>query len=252
MTSSIARSGLRIAVDAVGDDLQRVDVEAGVGLVENRQRRLQHRHLEDLVALLLAARESFVHRAVHQALVHVEPLHALADERHELHRVELLLAAVLAQRVQRRLEEVGVVHARNLDRVLKRHEHALARARLWIHRQQVLPFVANRAGRHLVSGWPASTRASVLLPEPFGPMIACTWPASIERLMPRRISRPPPRTCRFSTLRSGLANAALQRDAQQLLRLDREFHRQLPEHLPQKPLTIRLTASSVDMPRCRQ
>src|SRR3990172_1770590 len=85
------------------------------------------------------------------------------------------------------------------------------------------------------SGCPASTRASVLLPEPLGPMMACTSPRSIERSMPRRISRPPQRTCRRSTQRSGSANTALQRDAQQFLRLDGEFHRQLPEDLPAEP-----------------
>ena len=90
--------------------------------------RLEHRHLENLVALLLAAREPFVDGAVQQRLVHVEQLHPLADERQELHGVELLLAAVLADRVQRRLQEVGVVDAGNLDRILERHEHAFARA----------------------------------------------------------------------------------------------------------------------------
>src|SRR5580658_5566110 len=43
-------------VDAVGDDAQRVDVEAGVGLVHKREPGLEHRHLKDLAALLLAAR----------------------------------------------------------------------------------------------------------------------------------------------------------------------------------------------------
>ena len=47
-------------VHAVGDDAQRVDVEAGVGLVEDGELRIEHRHLEDLVALLLAAGEAFV------------------------------------------------------------------------------------------------------------------------------------------------------------------------------------------------
>src|SRR5689334_21018397 len=81
------------------------------------------------------------------------------------------------------------------------------------------------------SGWPDSTRANVLLPEPFGPMIACTCPASIDRSMPRRISRLPPRTCRPRTTRSGSANAALQADAQQFLRFDGELHREMPEHV---------------------
>src|SRR5205085_9615164 len=45
---------------AAGDDAERVDVEAAVRLVEHRNARLQHRHLQDLDALLLAAREPVV------------------------------------------------------------------------------------------------------------------------------------------------------------------------------------------------
>src|SRR5262245_21667926 len=45
-------------VDAVGNGLERVDVEPGIGLVEHAQPRLQQRHLQDLVALLLAAGEA--------------------------------------------------------------------------------------------------------------------------------------------------------------------------------------------------
>ena len=41
---------------AARDDTQRVDVETGIRLVEHGDERLQQRHLEDLVALLLAAR----------------------------------------------------------------------------------------------------------------------------------------------------------------------------------------------------
>ncbi len=43
------------AAHAFGNLLQRVDVEPGVGFVEDREAWLQHRHLEHLVALLLAA-----------------------------------------------------------------------------------------------------------------------------------------------------------------------------------------------------
>ena len=49
-----------------------------------------------------------------------------------------------------------------------------------------------------------------------------------------------------------LAHAPLQTHAQQLLRLDRELHRQLRNTSLQKPLTIMLTASSADRPRCLQ
>ena len=38
--------------------------------------------------------------------------------------------------------------------------------------------------------FPASTEASVLFPEPFGPMMACTSPAFTSRSMPFNISFP--------------------------------------------------------------
>ena len=56
--TSMARSGERSALTPSATILQRVDVEAGIGLVEHRERRLQQRHLQDLVALLLAAGEA--------------------------------------------------------------------------------------------------------------------------------------------------------------------------------------------------
>src|ERR1700728_988813 len=36
-------------------NLERVDIEAGVGFVQDRELRLEHSHLQDLVALFLAA-----------------------------------------------------------------------------------------------------------------------------------------------------------------------------------------------------
>ena len=55
-------------VDAIGHHAQRVDVEAGIGFVEDAERRLQHRHLQDLGALLLAAGEADIHRALQHVL----------------------------------------------------------------------------------------------------------------------------------------------------------------------------------------
>ena len=53
---------------------QRVDVEAGVGLVEHGDVGLEQRHLEHLVALLLAAGEALVQVALLEAVVHAEAL----------------------------------------------------------------------------------------------------------------------------------------------------------------------------------
>src|SRR2546422_11743075 len=71
-------------IDAVRDELECVDVEARIGFVEDRQLRLEHSHLKDLVALLLAAGEAFVDRTGEHARVNLEQRRLLAHQGHEL------------------------------------------------------------------------------------------------------------------------------------------------------------------------
>src|SRR3989337_1044363 len=90
---------------------------------------------------------------------------------------------------------------------------------------------------------PARTWASVLFPEPFGPMIAWTSPASTVMSIPRRISLSFTLACRFrisssaipssSSLRGPSPDRALevQADLDQLLRLHGELHRQVQKDL---------------------
>src|ERR1700704_1311228 len=121
------------------------------------------------------------------------------------------------------------------------------------------------------------TWLSVDLPEPFGPMMACTSPLFTVSESPWRISFSSTRTCRFLTSSSGItyfrfssaflvlrsaegasrrtcptiffpfssfetaavrppqdeasSNRTFQTDRNQLLRLNREFHRQLLQHV---------------------
>ena len=49
------------------------------------------------------------------------------------------------------------------------------------------------------AGLPTNTLLNVLLPEPFGPMIACTSPGFTVRLMPFNISLPLILACKFLT-----------------------------------------------------
>ena len=51
-------------IDAIGDHPQGVDVEAGIGFIENCESRLQQRHLENIHALFLAAGKTDVERAL--------------------------------------------------------------------------------------------------------------------------------------------------------------------------------------------
>ena len=95
---TIARSGARCRLTPSRDHAQRVDVEAAVGLVEDRQARLQHRHLKDLVALFLAAGKPDIDRALQQILADVELLQLGPHRAQELAGIELRLAAVAARR----------------------------------------------------------------------------------------------------------------------------------------------------------
>src|SRR5262245_59916324 len=113
------------------------------------------------------------------------------------------------------------------------------------------PSVTSKASR------PARTPAKVLLPEPFGPMMACTSLAFSVRSMPRSISLSSTRAWRLEILSisslaptevpsvglgsiskptdglpwgGSLPDTSLEAHPEQLLRFDRELHRQLAEH----------------------
>src|SRR3954454_10835472 len=111
------------------------------------------------------------------------------------------------------------------------------------------------------------TWLSVDLPEPFGPIMACTSPLFTTSESPWRISRSSTRTCRFLTSSNGiimfrfflvprkhrdrvstilfssldtpvaadrdesLSNRSFQRDRDQFLRFNRKLHRELLEHV---------------------
>ena len=130
-----AALGRAHGVDALGDDLQRVDVEAGVGLVEDAVFRLEHHHLEDLVALLFAAGEAFVHRAGGEFPVHLEVVHLRVEVLVVGDRVDFL--ALRQARLEGGADEVGVGDAGNFGRILESEEDAGARALVDAHAQQV-------------------------------------------------------------------------------------------------------------------
>src|SRR4029078_12899641 len=109
------------------------------------------RHLEDLVALLLAAREALVDRAAEERLIHLQQLHLRLHELHELDGVDVRFVAVLADGVQRRLEEVAVADAGDLDRVLEGEEDAFAGALLGIEVEQILAVELDGAAGDLVA-----------------------------------------------------------------------------------------------------
>ena len=92
----MARSGERRLLTPFATTRSASMSRPGVGLVEHRELRFEHGHLQDLVALFLAARKPFVDAAVQEALVHLHQLHLVADQREEIERVDFGLAALLA------------------------------------------------------------------------------------------------------------------------------------------------------------
>ena len=127
-------AGVADPVDALADHAQRVDVEAGVGLVEDRDLRLEQLQLHDLVPLLLAAGEALVDVALGERRVHAEALHGalqLAAPGAQLRRLAVDRGLGGAQ-------EVGHRDAGHLDRVLHGQEQAGAGPLVDGHRQHVL------------------------------------------------------------------------------------------------------------------
>ena len=131
MITSGARVRADERVDALRDDLERVDVETRVGLVEDRDARLQHRHLQDLDALLLPAGEPVVQVARRELARHLQVLHRGEEVRAELgdrHRVVLAAVTRLALRVDRAAQEARDRDARDRVRVLEGQEEPALRA----------------------------------------------------------------------------------------------------------------------------
>src|SRR5712691_3702411 len=115
-------------VDAVGDDFQCVDVEPRIGLVEHAKLGLKQRHLQDFVALLLAAGKADVDRPAQHLRLDSEPLRDLPYPLHELRGGKLRLAALLALGVDRGAQERHAGDAGDLQRILERQEQALGGA----------------------------------------------------------------------------------------------------------------------------
>ena len=125
-------------VHTISDDAHSVDVKTGVGLVEDAQLRVEHCHLEDLVALLLTTRETFVDRAARELGIELHDLALLAHEFHEVSSGQRLQALILALSVDGSLHEVDHRYAGDLHRVLEAKEKPLAGTVLRLHLQQVL------------------------------------------------------------------------------------------------------------------
>src|SRR5262245_14426805 len=135
-------------IDAVRDDLERVDVEAGIGLVEHAEPRLQQRHLQDFVALLFAAGEADVDPSAQHLLLDAELARDLAHALEEFGRRELVLTPLLALRVERGAKERHGGDAGNFKRILEGEEKTLGGALLGGEGENVLAVEQHFPLRH--------------------------------------------------------------------------------------------------------
>ena len=168
--------------------------------------RLEHEHLQNLVALLLAAGETFVHATGEEALVHVHDLHLLAHEREEFERIDFGQAAMLARGIQRGLQQVDVVHARNLDRVLEPEKHAFVGALFRRQRQQVAALESHFPARDLVARAARQRVGEGALAGAVRPHDRVHLAGFTSRSSPLRIFLPSTLTCRLSIFNMAIFN----------------------------------------------
>src|SRR5439155_4153837 len=125
-------------IDAVRDGFERVDIETGIRLVEHAQPRLQQRHLQDLVALLLAAGEPDIDAAPQHLLFDAELASDRAHVLEELGRRDLGLASLLALRVKRGAKKRHRGDARDFEWILEGEEETASGAFVGRQRKNVL------------------------------------------------------------------------------------------------------------------
>ena len=137
-------------VDTFCHDAHGIDIETGVSLIEDRELRVEHRHLENLVALFLTAREAFVDTAARELRIELHQFTLLLHQLHKVGCLQRLLPLILTLGVDGSLHEVDHRHPRNLYGVLEREEQAFACTVFRFHGQEILAVEQSRAFRDRV------------------------------------------------------------------------------------------------------
>ena len=167
--------------------LQRVDVESGIGLVENRVLGCQDRQLQHLEPLFFTARETVVEITSHETTDPCRAVHLLEISARNFAGGQIARPLGLTRGVQK----VRHLHARNRGRILEGEEESGAGPFIRCQRERCPRRRARRCPRSPRSAdGRSSEKASVDLPLPLGPIRACTLPGSTVRSMPLRISLP--------------------------------------------------------------
>src|SRR4029077_19661023 len=100
--------------------LERIDVQAAIGLIQNGIFRLEHRQLQDFRALFFAPGKTFVDRTRRERTIHPEQLHLFVKLRVVIGRFELF--TVRQTRLYGRTEKISNRYAGNFAWILESQE----------------------------------------------------------------------------------------------------------------------------------
>ena len=145
-------------IDAIGHNPESVYIKAGVGFVENAEHRVQHCHLEYLVALFFAAGEAYVHFPLGKFLLHFEEGHLLFLELQEFAGLELREAFGTPFCIYGGLHESGDGDSGDLNGILETEEKAGPGAFFRGHCKKVLAHEGDAALCNGVSGTAGENR----------------------------------------------------------------------------------------------
>ena len=126
---------------ALADSADRVDVEAGVGLIENRELGLEHEHLQNFGLFLLAAGKAHVQVTLGIALVHMQKRHGLLELFLKVPQPQTVAGLLL----ERAADERAQRYAGDLQRILEGEENAFFRPLVDGERGDILTVEQNRA-----------------------------------------------------------------------------------------------------------
>ncbi len=130
-------------VNAVGNDFESVNVQAGVSLIEDGVFGFKHGHLEDFAAFFLTAGEAVVDGAGGEGAVHLEEVHLFVELFVESDGVEFF--ALGEAGLQGGADEVGDGDAGNFAGILEGEEEAGASSGVGFHFENVLPVECDAA-----------------------------------------------------------------------------------------------------------
>ena len=139
------------AVDTLTHNPEGIHVQATVGLVQDGQVGLQHRHLEDFVALFFAAREAHIYAAGQETAVHLHQGQLAVHQLDELCTGEWRQSLCLAVRSNGALKHLGVGHPGDLHGILESQENAFPGTFFRRKGQQGLAVQQGIAFRHSVA-----------------------------------------------------------------------------------------------------